>query len=151
MATNFSIPLGTDVAYKGQADAQVFELASPDNPVPSHHIRTTQAWGVAVKWEVEGAFVPFLVDQFHVYAFIESIGPGPELKLGPLVVNTMSVPLQAGNKRSYSASVPIAPGMAPGVYKLVIMVQLHDDAPPATPYPVVAAIELPLVTVFQPA
>ena len=43
---NFSIPLGTGAAYQGTMDAQVFELAAPDTPVPSNHIRTTQNWGV---------------------------------------------------------------------------------------------------------
>jgi hypothetical protein len=152
MATPFSIPLGTGAAYSGQADAHIFELASPDNPVPTHHIRTTQDWGVRVRWEVEGAFVPFLVDEFHVYAFIESIGPGQELAPGPVVVGTMSSPLLPGNKRVYETSVNIPKGtINPGVYKMAVMVQLCDDAPPATPYPVVAAIELPLVTVFKPA
>jgi hypothetical protein len=39
----------------------------------------------------------------------------------------------------------------PGVYKLVTLVQLHDDGAPGNPYPVVATVEGPIVTIFQPA
>lgn len=153
--SDFSIPLGTGAAYKGDMTAQVFELASPDTPVPTNHIRTTQAWGVEVKWRMEGAFVPFLIDQFQLRSFIESIGPGLEAALpmgGPVVVNTLAAPLQAGNVREYSANINVPAGTVPaGVYKVVTVVQLHDDAPPASPYPIVATVEGPILTFFNPA
>jgi hypothetical protein len=148
----FSIPAGTAAAYSGNVDAFVFELASPDTPVPTHHIRTTQNWGVKVDWSVNGAFVPFLVDEFHVRLFIESIGPGVEVEQPTVVVNTMSSPLLPGNSRNYSTTISIAAGTIPeGVYKLACLVQMHDDVAPGTPFPIVSCVELPIVTIFKPA
>jgi hypothetical protein len=148
----FQVPLGTEAAYSGQVDANVFELASPDTAVPTHHIRTTQDWGVSVNWTASGAMVPFLVDEFRVSLYIESIGPGADTVRGPVVVNTMAGPLTPPNTRTYHASVDIPAGdFSPGVYKIAVLVQLHDDAGPGTPYPIVSSIELPLVTIFTPA
>ena len=104
---------------------------------------------------MNGAFVPFLVDEFHLRTFIESIGPGLEAALplaGPVVVNTLSSPLQPGNVRQYSANINVPAGTVPaGVYKVVTVVQMHDDAPPSSPYPIVATVEGPIITFFNPA
>jgi hypothetical protein len=152
---DFSVPLGTEPAYDGTMQATVFELAAPDTPVPTNHIRTTQNWGVRVDWEMTGAFTPFLIDEFRLRAFVESIGPGAEMALplaGPVIVNTLAGPLGVGPKRTYSANINIPAGTVPaGVYKLVTLVQLHDDGAPGNPYPVVATVEGPIVTIFQPA
>ena len=145
----FSIPLGTGPSYAGNVEAVVFEGGPPpDTSTPVNHIRTTQPWGV----HVEGAYVPFLVDEFRVRVFVESIGPGVELELPTVKVGTMSAGLIPPNKRSYAVNVPIAAGAIPaGVYKLACLVQLHDDLAPGTPYPIVSCIELPVITVFEPA
>jgi hypothetical protein len=149
----FSIPLGTASSYAGNVDAAVYEGGPPaDTSTPVNHIRTTQPWGVHVEWTVQGSYVPFLVDEFRVRLFIESIGPGLEVVRPPVVVPTMSVGLQPGNVRSYSANVEIAAGEIPaGVYKLACLVQMHDDVAPGTPFPIVSCIELPIVTIFAPA
>jgi hypothetical protein len=149
---DFSVPLGTEPAYDGTMQATVFELLAPDTPVPTNHIRTTQNWGVRVNWEMTGAFTPFLIDEFRMRAALESIGPGPELSFGPVVVNTLAGVLGAGPKRTYVANINIPAGaVPPGVYKLVTLIQLHDDGAPGNPYPIVATAEGPIVTIFQPA
>ena len=123
---DFSVPLGTEPSYDGTMQATVFELAAPDTAVPTNHIRTTQNWGVKVDWEMTGAFTPFLIDEFHLRAFVESIGPEAELALplgGPVIVNTLAGALGVGPKRTYSANVNIPAGTVPaGVYKLVTLV-----------------------------
>jgi hypothetical protein len=102
-----------------------------------------------------GAFTPFLIDEFRLRAFVESIGPGVEMVLpvgGPLIVNTLAGVLDVGPKRTYSANIKIPAGtVPPGVYKLVTLVQLHDDGAPGNPYPIVATVEGPIATIFQPA
>jgi hypothetical protein len=135
MSTQFSVPTGTQPAYDGYVDAEVFELLAPDTPNPTNHIRTTQNWGVRVKWETYGTMVPFLVDEFRLRAYVEGIGPLPEFISPPVTVSTMAGAL-VGSKRTYS---------------LVVLIQLFDDAPGTNPYPIVAAVDLPLVTLFTPA
>lgn len=151
MSTQLSVPIGTQPAYDGHVDAEVFEVLSPDTTNPTNHIRTTQNWGVRVKWETYGSMVPFLVDEFRVRAYVEGFGNLPEFISPPVTVNTMAGAL-VGASRRYSADINFVAGALPaGVYKLAVLVQLFDDAPGTNPYPIVAAVDLPLVTLFTPA
>ena len=77
---------------------------------------------------------------------------------GDLVVSSMSgvlsFPIIGGVPtplRTYSSHIHTAPGtVAPGVYKLVVRLQLHDDAPGATPYPIAGMVEGPFINFFNP-
>ncbi|MCL6512748.1 MAG: hypothetical protein K6U78_18935 [Anaerolineae bacterium] len=154
---HISVPAVLEPAYDGEMEAQVIEIAEQDTPVPTNHIRTTQNWRVNVKWEMRGALAAFLVDEFRLRAFLESIGPGAELALpigGPLVVNTMAGPLSFPGgvaTRTYTADINVPAGtVPPGVYKLVTTLQLHDDAPPGAPYPIAGMVEGPFLNFFNP-
>lgn len=150
--SDFSVPAALHPAYHGTLNATVFELASPDTPIPTNHIRTTQNWGVDATWEMEGVVTTFLVDEFRVHAYLEGIGSAaPEIDLGPEVVMTTAGVPSGPQKLSYSAKINVAAGtVPPGVYKLVTLIQLFDDAPPANPYPIIGTVEGPMVTVFKP-
>jgi hypothetical protein len=161
--TDFQVPAALAPAYDGfNLQADVIEFANPDELIPTHHIRTTQNWAVDVSWEMRGVQTTFLVDEFHIRVFLESIGPGVELQLpigGPVVVGTMVPPLAAGPSRTYNNATTgnltriLTPaGTVPaGVYKMVTLVQLYDDAPGGTPYPIVGTVDGPILTFFKPS
>jgi hypothetical protein len=161
----FQVPAALAPAYDGHnLSAQVVEFANPDEAIPTNHIRTTQNWAVDVSWEMRGIQTTFLVDQFHIRVFLEAIGPGAELALpaaGPRMIGTLVPPLsscggvacrQYNNATTGNQTRILTPaGTVPaGVYKMVTVVQLHDDAPPGTPYPIVGTVEGPIITFFNP-
>lgn len=155
--TDISVPVALEPAYDGTMTAVVQEIASPDTPIPADHIRTTQNWRIHLEWETHGVLSQFLVDEFRVRAFLESIGPGAELALpigGPLVVSTMAGALSFPGgvpRRDYTADINVPAGTVPaGTYKLVTTLQLHDDAPPGTPYPIAGMVEGPVLNFFNP-
>ncbi len=49
---------------------------------PTSIIRTTDAWHIHVDWSTDGPLSVFLPGNWHVKAYLESIGPGQELDLG---------------------------------------------------------------------
>jgi len=154
---DFSVQIGLEPVYDGTLNAEVFEIpdpADPDTFVPTNLIRTTQSWFVHVVWEMHGILASWLNADFEIRVYAESIGPGPEPALpvpGPVLVNTQSVPLlMPGFQRHYHTDIRFDPPTLPaGVYKLAVVVQLHDDGS-SLPVPVAGMIEFPLVTFFEP-
>lgn len=162
---DFQVPAALAAAYDGfNLNADVIEFANPDEAIPTNHIRTTQNWAVDVAWQMRGVQTTFLVDQFHIRVYLESIGPGPDFQLpiaGPRLVGTMVPPLALcgvdpcrtyNNATTGNLTRIVTPaGTVPaGVYKMVTLVQLYDDAPPGTPYPIVGTVDGPIITFFTP-
>ncbi len=150
------VPIAPTI-YNGTMDGYVFELAEPGLPVTTNLIRTTQDWGVKVKWTMTGPLASFLEAEFHLKVFLESIGPGNEYSLPPadVIVNTLSVPLTFPGgvpTREYAVDIPIPAGtVEPHPYKIVAFLQLFSCCPGNRKYPVAGMYELPITDVFEPS
>jgi hypothetical protein len=156
------VPIAPDI-YNGTINGYVFEQAEPGLVVTTNLIRTTQDWGVKVQWTMTGPLTEWLDADFHLRAYLESIGPGTEYSKpddGDIIVNTLSVPLQydADGKafRSYETDIPIPAGtVEPHPYKIVAFLQLfscclREDQRRPHKYPVAGMYELPITDVFEP-
>jgi hypothetical protein len=83
------------------------KLALRQNPSPPHHVSNraidpTREFYIDMEWRVTGAEVPMrmhAVGDWQIYAYAESVGPGPELHLkdsnevepkGPILPGTMT-------------------------------------------------------------
>jgi hypothetical protein len=98
-----------------------------------------------------GAFMPFLIDEFRLRVRrVDRPGSSWPFRGGPLVVNTSREGWRR-SERTYSANINIPAGTVRPAFTLVTLVQLHDDGGPGNPYPIVATVEGPIVTIFQPA
>jgi hypothetical protein len=53
------------------------DATTPDDTV----IRADQEWEVHLEWTVSGLAVPVTIGTWHVDVYLESIGPGPEIRL----------------------------------------------------------------------
>lgn len=126
-----------------------FAVPSP-GPAPATIISTAVAWSVHIEWEIHGLFALGLAGDWHVKAFLESMGPGVEMQAGP----TQNIPLAAGvfqapDRRNYTANIPVAAGATPaGVYKLVTTVTYTE--PSGQPGPMAAYQEGPVLQFFEP-
>lgn len=143
-----------------------FEINSPLNSALSGdiHAFTTQAdsvepitileadkdFKVHVHWYLEGNLTPFVCGTWCVSVFLESIGPGPELKLPaePIRIELEPCPgrneysawvlVPAGTIRSEHCSVP---------YKLVTTVTYRT--PKDRPGPMAGFVEGPVVQFYE--
>lgn len=73
----FEVTVRTRPPLEGSLEAEVLERGQPSN----HVIRTDQEWTVRVHWELRGALVPCICGYWCLNLYMESIGPGAELKL----------------------------------------------------------------------
>jgi hypothetical protein len=101
----------------------------------------SQPFDVTVEWEIFGALVPLwlagLAPDWNVSVFAESIGPGPEVKLGSTTVAKTAVQpctVPKPNCSKYTATVTVPPntitedvGNDSGTYKLVATVFLNSN------------------------
>lgn len=116
---------------------------------PTTIIRTSQAWQIQVAWEAVGVAVAFYgAVNFTVDAFLESIGPGAEVRLGPatgaIVPGTVN----------YNATIPVAVGNPPipvgqdsATFKLTTTITFRDLA--GNPVPMAAFVEGPILQFYQ--
>jgi hypothetical protein len=74
----FEVPVDLAPGLSGTIEAEVYEKGGV---APVYVIRTNQHWYVDIKWELRGAIVPMICGEWCIHLFLESIGPGPELKL----------------------------------------------------------------------
>lgn len=73
----FEVTVAVDPPLTGRMEAQIYEGDKRSNNV----IRADKDWTVRVHWELEGALVPCICGTWCLNLFMESIGPGPELRL----------------------------------------------------------------------
>jgi hypothetical protein len=141
--------------YQGTLNAFTFEKSGPGPQFPpSTVIRTDQDWGVQIDWTMEGPLTEWIDANFHINVYLESMGPGPEFALPPLIINTKSVPVAlvgGAKQRSYSEQVLVNAGDIPaGVYRVVTTLHLFEAAS-GTPTPVAGFIDNGMVNLFDPA
>jgi hypothetical protein len=124
--------------------ARVYDVGGS---APMTIISTTLAWQVQVEWEAVGVAVSWYNAKYSVDAFLESIGPGGELQLGPV-----KGAITAG-VANYKAVINVPPGavvVPPGQdsipMKLVTTITVKDNA--GNPVPMAAFIEGPILQFY---
>lgn len=140
-------------------------LGPSDVTPPVNIIRADQAWRVHIEWRTIGLAAAAMAGKFHVSAYLESIGPGADLKLpikpGPdeetvdLLSGTLSA-LPAPNffQRQYAVDVNVPAGQVPTdagrsrPYKLVVAITYTE--PSNAPGPMAGFLEGPILQFFQP-
>ncbi|MBX3061545.1 MAG: hypothetical protein U0528_04095 [Anaerolineae bacterium] len=150
-----SIPIETNLtSYTGSLDAYTFEASTPGPQYPpSNTIRTDQDWGVTVKWKMSGALTAWLNANFQIRVFLERMGPGADIALPMVTVNTLSTPLlgfPASPHREYAENVNVAAGaIGEGVYRVVVVLHLFDNGL-GNPTPIAGFVDCGLIYVFRP-
>ena len=77
----FEVQLGS---MHGHINTQVLD---PAGVAPITIIRLTDAWQLEVNWSLHGPLVPMIDGDWRVTAYLESMGPGPEISLGTVNVD----------------------------------------------------------------
>ncbi|MBX3062281.1 MAG: hypothetical protein U0528_03035 [Anaerolineae bacterium] len=151
-----SVQIETNLtSYTGSLDAYTFEASTPGPQyAPTNTIRTDQNWGVTVKWKMSGALTAWLNANFQIRVFLERMGPGADIALPALSVNTLSEPLQnfpAAPYREYAQNVDVAAGaIGEGVYRVIVVLHLFDNGL-GNPTPVAGFVDCGLIYIFRPA
>lgn len=105
-------------------------------------ISMTDDWHLQVSWKVQGTLVPLVCGKWHIRAYLESIGPGPEVLVANRTID------MSGNS-DYSETFFIGPNVPnrEGPYKLVtVMTSTNKFGKPA---PFAAYDEGPILQFFQ--
>jgi hypothetical protein len=92
---------------------------------PSTVIKAGTPFQVHLDWGIDGTSVPFIAGTFHVTAYFERYGGGPEPEFGPIAVPVVSVPL-VGNTRHYTTHIPVPAGLPAGAYSLMVLITYTD-------------------------
>lgn len=108
------------------------QVTDPEGTPASTIISMTDRWSLTVRWQVHGLFVPSIGGKWRIRAYLESIGPGPELE-----VARADVAMTGGS--DYTETFRIGPYMPdkPGPYRLVTVitsVNLMDTPAPFAGY-----------------
>jgi len=134
-----------------------------DPPLP-HHVSNRaidpgREFFIDMNWQVTGSEVPLrmnAVGNWSVYAYAESVGPGPEISLGsPSTVTRGPV---AADIMTWSTSYRIAPGTLPehipggasGVFKICVVVFANSTLP-GPGNDVIGFGEVPVILSERPA
>lgn len=114
-------PLGFESAMSMEVrDNTLGETSVLDSGVP---------FNVTVRWEIPAPVVPTLGGSFRIRAYAESVGPGPELQIGPTATVAVNftgnyatvITVPAGTLTGEGAAFGGA--ICSGVYKLVAVLQ----------------------------
>lgn len=119
----------------------------PPNPNPNNCIRTSQGWGVQVKWDTAGPLGSFLAGDWVVTVYLEKMGTGEASALaGDFIVT----PLVATDPHSYSVNLTFAPeSVEPGAYKIAVTVTMRGPAPGNVPGPIAGVGDGPLLQFYK--
>jgi len=98
-------------------------VLDPDG-TPNNILDTAVGGSVQVDWSFSGSATGFLVVvNFIVDLYADPVGPGMNIQVGEnQVLGSAPLPSPPAAPNSYSTSFPIAPGMAPGAYRLTTLV-----------------------------
>ena len=143
---SFEVSLPSPV-LTGEIYADVYEVAGAK---PTTIIRTDQHWGVKAHWELEGPLAAFICGEWCLHLFLESMGPGPELKLDPYP--NMNIPLDPCGNGEYYFDFKVEPGVVKAEhcsnpYKLVLAVTYIT--PCGKPGPIAGFVEGPMLQFYQ--
>lgn len=118
------------------------QVSDPEGTPSSTIISLTDRWNLTVSWQVHGLFVPSIGGKWQIRAYLESIGPGPELE----VVNE-DVIMTGGS--DYSETYRIGPRIPdrPGPYRLVTVITALNLL--GTPAPFAGYDEGPILQFYE--
>jgi hypothetical protein len=125
-------------------EAKVFDIGGAS---PTTIIKASAPWQINLQWEAVGAAVVFQSGTYVVDAFIESIGPGLEQRLGPVTVALLP------GKKNYTATILVPAGIVLPAgqdsipVKLVTTVTVKDGF--GNPVPMAAYVEGPILQFFK--
>lgn len=116
---------------------------------PATIVKTTDAFHVHAVWSIDGPAAGVMGGDWHLSAYLESIGLGFEGQIGATVnvplAGTPPVPLP----RNYHADINVAAGAVPaGAYKLVTVLLYTNGG---FPNEIAAFSEGPIVQFYDPA
>ncbi|MCG3160713.1 MAG: hypothetical protein JMDDDDMK_01782 [Acidobacteria bacterium] len=132
----------------GHIEATVMEHGGT---TPTTIIRADQAWAVDLHWDLHGALVPMISGMWVVHIYLESIGPGAELKL-PDPAPEIKIPVNqiSGHYAHHfhvpAGRVPATHGSTP--YKLVAAITYETQY--GTPGPMAGYVEGPILQFYNP-
>lgn len=169
MATYKNVLETPSASCAGTMEAIVFEKAEFGPDTPATLIKTTQDWGIEVKWELHGDDTPLINGEFRVRAFLERMGPGDDkvipmgaqdyvaVSTGDLQPPDPADPNPQLNALLYKTKievpkVPEPTSVPAGTYKVTTIVQLYRGSL-ATSKPMMVAgfLEGPMIEIYEPA
>jgi hypothetical protein len=144
----FETPFRQKGLFDGVIDATVHEHGGFP---PTTIIRSDQVWGVHVRWATSGTLVRMICGKWCLQVHLESIGPGPELRLPRKPVH---IPLDPCGKHKYPYTVhykyhldipagTITPAHCGIPYKLVTSLTYIDYC--GKPGPIAGYVEGPIM------
>lgn len=118
-----------------------FNILDNSGALPKEVLQSGVPFQVAIDWSVPAALVPLInpTDSFRLRAWAESVGPGPEVQLGELVVPGATMKFTP-----YTATMTVAPNplvgeggvfdgkTVSGVYNIVCVLQHLSNGVPTT-------------------
>jgi len=147
----FETPLGPDNPHLAGRINTVVVKESGDKAVePNHIIRIDSDWSVHVEWELTGHLTKLICGQWCLSVLLESIGPGPELKLPS---TTHYIDLDPCGDGQYESWNNFKPGAVPAEscstpYKLVVAITYYNKC--GKPGPIAGFYEGPIVQFYDP-
>ena len=138
----FEVELG---AMHGHISTAVLDPAGVN---PRTIIKMTDPWRLRVDWSLHGPLVPMIDGDWRVTAYLESMGPGPEITLGTAVIDIGSggTPDALGLEYQHTFNLaPNTPNVA-GAYKLVTVITSVSET--GLPGPFAAFDEGPILQFY---
>lgn len=141
----FEVNISNDPPLSATLQAQIFEGDTPSNNI----IEAGKPWRVHVEWELTGALVPCICGYWCLNLFMESIGPGPEIKLPSNDIRVKLHPCEGGK---YSADIDvyagtIQPEHCSAPYKAVVGLTYLDVC--ERPGPMAGYYTLPIINFYE--
>lgn len=147
----FETPLGPDNPHLAGRITSVIVKEKGDKAVePNHIIRYDSDWSVHVKWELTGHLTKLISGKWCLSVLLESMGPGPELKLPNPAQYFDLNPCGDGQYEYWihfeDGTVPVAACSTP--YKLVVAITYYNEC--GKPGPIAGFYEGPIVQFYDP-
>jgi hypothetical protein len=148
----FETPLGPNNPHLyGSIEGVVIQESGDGAVDPTQVISIGSDWSVRLYWEFKGKLTKMICGSWCIHLYLESMGPGPELKLP---VNGEQVPLDPCGNGEYHHTIKVPAGTVTTdhcstPYKLVVgltYLTTCDDRPG----PIAGFVEGPIVQFFDP-
>jgi hypothetical protein len=157
MAPIFNSTFDANDSDPAHLDGSIKSLVVTDaDQNPNQVLETGKDWTIELKWEIHGPGATTVGGDWHVAAFVESMGPGPEKQVGP----AMTVPVSdaaVSSSRNYATTIAVpagtlkTDGSEDGVYKLITVITHTNTGAGSTKKTRMAGFsENPLLQFYSP-